>query len=253
MTTANRAARARKAAAKNATIHLEKILVKQHQEGGSIFVKPGDEPYFVVIRFRSRVATKKTTTVTTNKYKNDSWAENIKKNKSKKIPASMGVSTFADVQLTSLEDIANGTMPEIIGCVVLSVESDGTSWGTIGGFIKKAASAIKREVANIVEKLNIYPLDPGQGLTEAIDRIKAKVKPEQLEGLLAWFGSGGDFDDIIGSHTFLFVCVDDVIGAKIPKKDTRTVTAGAARNVAKELEFKGDGAKYVVPVSVEFV
>jgi hypothetical protein len=232
------------------TTRLKTLRVRKQQEHGSIFVAAGDEPYLVMLGYRSRIATPGSTKVWVNKYENDTWAKDIEKGETKKVPQGMGTCTFEDVHVTSLDDVAASRFPELIGCVVLAIESDGTGWGAVSKVVSRTKSALKKEIASLVERLNVYPLNPKEELQHVVERVKNVAIPPVLEGVVVWFTSGFDFDDPVGAHVMVFACVDATLGGLVPTETTKSVTISVLREFDPlKLRFKGDKAEYEVTAS----
>lgn len=229
------------------SIQLKTLHVATNQETGSFLTPKGDEPYFVVFGFRSRILAPGSTKIWLNSYKNEEWAENIVKGQSKKIPPKMGLCTFDQVSLTSATDLAEKRFPELLGTVTLSLESDGTSWGDIGELVDRARKALKREIASVVEGLNIFLLNPDTSVQHAIERIKVAVMPPFLSLVGTWFTSGADVDDFVGAHLMAFAAVDSTLAKIVPAKHEPHLTTGVAETIAPfKLKFRGDGAAYEV-------
>lgn len=235
-----------------AEITLHHLTVRKHQENGSIFVKAGDEPYFVVIGFRTTVGAQGSTSVWTNKYTNDKWANNIKKPKTKAIPPSMGAIVFPDMRAISNAEFESGVLPELAGTVTIAFESDATSWSTVERFVKKAKSALERELVRVVESIGPNSIPNKETLQQSVERLKGALKPNVLDAITVMIDSFGDVDDYLGVYATVLVGVGPDLSAYIKPiaNDQMTLATLASLPPTQTIKFYKDGAKYDVTMSI---
>ena len=233
-------------------INLSRLRVSDAQEDG--WFSDGDEPYFIIVNFRSRFNTPNSTATWNNGYNDDDWANGIGAGKEKNIHFSMGYSLFADVQRISLQNILAGTMPEILGSLVIAMESDSSPWGTIGDMVDDLRDAIEGELEQLVEDGGLNLLNPGPDIAESLKDIRDSIVPDFWESVGMVIEAGGDPDDIIGFHLFLFAAVNNTVPINFPA--VANVTSG--RLITREfligvnpIVFRGDGAVYRVAARVE--
>jgi hypothetical protein len=227
-------------------VSLERLEVHQHQEKGSIVVKAGDEPYFVVLAIRARFLHPGSTRVVPNLYRDDKWANNIKAGQSRDIPAPMGVLSFADVNPLREADIRRGRMPELLGAVIIAMESDGTPWRQIDRLVERIRAVVEREAADLVESGTLDLDEPGPAIAAAIRRIQGSVTVGTAEAVKIWAASFTDPDDIIGAHFLLFAVVEPDLERTIRLQSTSAATMGVLKPRPLALRFVGDGADYGV-------
>lgn len=107
---------------------LWRIQLEQHHldAGEDSFLSDGDEPYLVAIGFRSQFRTPGSTKVLWGGILHDDWADGIDTGGTAAIPADTGVLAFPGVDRPTREQMLAGKMPEIVGALVIAMESDAT-------------------------------------------------------------------------------------------------------------------------------
>ena len=233
-------------------INLSRLRVSDAQEEG--WLSDGDEPYFIVINFRSRFNTPNSTATWNNDYNDDKWANGVDDGNERNIPFSMGYSLFGNVQRISLQNILAGTNPEILGSLVIAMESDSSPWGTIRDMMNDLSDAIEGELEQLVEGGGLNLLNPGPDIQDSLKDIRDSITPDFWESVGMVAEAGGDPDDIIGFHLFLFAAVNNTVPINFPA--VANVTSG--RLITREfligvnpIVFRGDGAVYRVTARVE--
>jgi len=233
-------------------INLSRLRVSDAQEED--WLSDGDEPYFIMISFRSRFNTPNSTSVWNNDYDDDRWANGIDDGKERDIHFSMGYSLFANVQRISLQNIQAGTMPEILGALVIAMESDSSPWRTINNMVDDLRDAINEELEQLIEDGELNLLNPGPDIIESLQDIRDSVVPDFWESIGMVIEAGGDPDDIIGFRLFLFAAVDNTVPINFPA--VANVTSG--RLITREfligvnpIVFRGDGATYGVTARIQ--
>jgi len=233
-------------------INLSRLRVSDAQEES--WFSDGDEPYFIVINFRSRFNTPNSTSVWNNDFDNDKWAKRVHDGSERNIPFSMGYSLFANVQRISLQNILAGTMPEIIGALVIAMESDSSPWGTIGDMVDDLSGAIRTELEELIEGGGLNLANPGPDIAESLQDIRDSVVPGFWEAVGMAIGAVSDPDDVIGFHLFLFAAVNNTVPVNFPP--VANVTSG--RLITREfvigtnpIVFRGDSADYRVTTRIQ--
>lgn len=235
-------------------IGLSRLRVSDAQEES--WLSDGDEPYFIMISFRSRFSTPDSTSTWTNDYDDDDWAAGVddgnERNISVGIP-SMGFTGFVDVQRVSLQNLRRGVMPEILGALVIAMESDSTPWRSIRSMVNNLKNAIEEELERLVEDGELNLLNPGPDIQEAVQNIFDSLAPDFWDIVGAVVESAGDPDDVIGYHLFLYAAVDNTVPVNFPP--IANVTSGrlAAQEFSLDsnpIVFRGNGATYRVAALV---
>src|SRR5436190_6528541 len=99
----------------------------------------GDEPYFVVIGFRAQLFRAGSATAFRNRHLRE--LADDRESGDVTIPSWMGSVEFPHVQRLTTDEFNSGTMPEVVGAVVIAMESDRTPWGDITGIFDRAQAA----------------------------------------------------------------------------------------------------------------
>ncbi len=221
----------------------------------------GDEPYIAVIKWRviPGTAGSAATEFIGNLQEID---DHMYDGDTAPIPPAMGAVSFDNVQPSSLSALLNdGTVPELVGTVVIGMESDLTSWGTINNMMEDVESALLTELQDEIEPLPIASLlDPqviGQALSDAAADVEAAVTPSVLDAILIWLGSLGDPDDLIGIGFTVWTPAVGALGQLVEANLDAALPAGAVGGVwwntqdpkNETLRLSGDGATYDISIT----
>ncbi len=212
----------------------------------------GDEPYFVVVQFRSRFNTPGSTRVWQGNTASE-FVSNAKAHTDLNIPASMGQCDFPNVQSFTIADGCQLRRPEVMGAFVLCLEHDFSPWSDITGLLQRAMdNAVTPALRNLVESRPI-PMTPEA--TQQLITDAHRLGPQIISSmnLSAWdligyeVNAGFDADDFVDYHAFLWLAADPEVEALLQAptdlpphvrfgvlKDT-DYTHGAAGN----LDFNG--------------
>lgn len=228
-------------AVKDWTIDLNRLRVADAQEEG--LLSDGDEPYFIVIGFRSQFNTPGSTQVFWNGYLEDDWANGVDDGDQRNIPQRMGAVSFSNVKSLTASDISSGEMPEVVGAVAIAMESDATPWWIIRNMVDKIQGSLETELKNLIEQGNLNQQNPSPDIQKAIANVQDSFKPSVLEAIGIWLASLSDPDDLIGIKPFFFAGVDPALAgvAPIPVLTDKTFEIGK-----NPIVFSGDGATYEV-------
>jgi hypothetical protein len=218
-------------------VRLHTLRILKHQEGGSILVKAGDEPYIVAVGFRSRIKTANSTSVSWKGHLAE-LADSAKTGAKLAIPSAMGEIDFPNVDRLTKADLLAGKRPEILGSVVIAFESDATPFSEIRKLINKLQGVLADQLKKLVEGGKINTSDPGPSIAAAVKEVQEAIRPTVWEGLKLWLSSWSDPDDLIGVQVRVWSGVDPSLAGLSPiavmKPETFT------------LNFSGDSAKYDV-------
>lgn len=230
-------------------IRLERLRVQKRQESGGLFGKSGDEPYLIVIGFRSTFNTPGSTRVWRTSI-NGEFGKNMKSGAEVNIPENVGKVDFKGITFRSDKDIAARRFPEVVGVIVVAMESDGTPWTTMRSLADRLVKQVEGEVRTLIErgKLRITSKkEMDEDIAGAVARVRSKVKPKGLSALGSWLRSWTDPDDLIGLETMVFAAVQPgLVKADRLEKTERRIGG-------KPLVFSGDDAVYHVTAMVRKV
>jgi len=232
---------------------IERIVADRVQEDE--LLSDGDEPYLVVVGFRSRFRTAGSTQVF--------WGRDLHElddlddaGDSVAVPPSMGELFFPGLQIVSRDALIGGTFPEVFGAFVIAMESDATPFGEIRDQIDELKGALHNELARLVERGELVSnllADPeviaGEvrtNLGAAVRNVIGALKVSVWEGLSIWLQSFTDPDDIIGFHAHVFAGVDDSLGQLLPAMSSAQMNVGPHRPQPVDVVIEGDGARYRV-------
>ena len=193
------------------------LTVEQAQEDG--FLQNGDEPYVAVIKWRVIPGTADSASAEFigNLVELATGADD---DDELSIPSNMGEVDFEDVQHSNINALLNdGTVPELVGTVMVVMESDLTSWSTINNLMEDVESALETELVNEVEPLTIAQLTNSQDIADALstaaENIEDEVTPGVLDSILLWLGSFGNPDDLIGVGYTVWAAATGPLGTLI--------------------------------------
>jgi Domain of unknown function (DUF4347) len=240
----------------NWQLNLERLRVEDAQE--ERFFSNGDEPYFVVIGFRSRFNTPSSTQTFWSGFLDDDWAKGVKDESQRNIPRQMGSVSFPNVQSVTSAELLSGEGLELVGAVAIAFESDATPFSTIRTLVDKLRSTLEGELRRLIEEGQLNPANLGSGISGALNRVKSSIEPSLFEKVKIGLQSFGDPDDLIGIHTFLFAAADPTLANSIPFPSLPNATIGALadrqfRIGNNPIVFSGDGATYEVTTSVSSI
>jgi hypothetical protein len=247
------------AAACTVDVGATSLTVVQAQEDG--FFENGDEPYVAVIKWRVIPGTPGSASAEFigNLAELGSGADD---GAVLAIPSAMGAVTFPDVQASSINQLlASGRVPELVGTVMVMMESDLTPWGTINNLMNDVESALQSELVDQVEPLTIAQLtDPQQvadALSTAAANVEAAVTPGIWGSILLFLGSLGNPDDLIGVGFTVWIAAGGPLGDLIDAGLVSALPSGAVGGVwandvdpiTATMRFAGDGAIYDVAIT----
>jgi hypothetical protein len=223
----------------------ERLSVHRHREKGSAGVPAGDEPYLIVLGFRSRFGVAGSTRVIANRYHHDSFAKNIAEGQSIPIPSSMGVLAFPDVRLLTAAEMRTGRMPELIGAVVIAMESDGTPWRQVEQLVERIRTATEIELRAAVENGTVDPENPGAALALANQKVGSAVLARTAEAVAIWAADLPMPDAVVGVEHLLFAALGE--GFESPLRiASGAVWVSRLNPRTLSLRFTGAGADYEV-------
>lgn len=225
----------------------------------------GDEPYAIVIGYRSRFGTPNSTFSV--------WGGDLRElsggaddGANLAIPDAMGRYFFPGVTRVSAADIVAGQAPEIIGTITVAMESDATPWGSIREISNRLTTVIRQEIASIIENTTVADfvgasMDSArkQALADriegAVGRIQSRMTPSFWQALGLFLSSWTDPDDRIAFRMSAFATVDSTLSSFVDAELARVLppslgTGGAltTRNISQR--YAGDGATYDIESAI---
>ena len=234
------------------------LTVVQAQEDG--FLQNGDEPYVAVIKWRVIPGTPGSASAEFIGNL-DELATGADDGAVLGIPSAMGTVNFENVQSSTFGQLlSNGTVPELVGTVMVVMESDLTPWGTINNLMNDVEAALESELVDQVEPLTIAQLtDPQQvadALATAAANVEAAVTPGIWDSILLFLGSLGNPDDPIDVGFTVWIAAYGSLGQLIDTSLVSALPSGASGGVwwnstdpiTTTMRFSGDGAIYDVDI-----
>ncbi|MEN6302092.1 MAG: VCBS repeat-containing protein, partial [Armatimonadia bacterium] len=196
-------------------LRLSSLYCFSHDEAPLIGAD-GDEPYFAVVAFRSRFSTPGSTRVWVANRMYE-WITNVTRQDggdSHPIPEDNGAVTFPNIQAFTIADGLRLQKPEVFGAVYLCLEHDNSSFGMIQELVQRVADqAIAPAIRNMVESRPI-PMTP-EAVNEiiatgqnSINNMASSIQPSGWDIVRALWDGGGDADDLVNYHLFLYLAVD---------------------------------------------
>jgi hypothetical protein len=247
------------AAACTVDVGATSLTVVQAQEDG--FLQNGDEPYVAVIKWRVIPGTAGSASAEFigNLQELGSGADD---GAVLSIPAAMGAVTFENVQISTFDALlTQGLVPELVGTVMVVMESDFTPWSTINNLMNDVEAALQAELVNQVEPLTIAQLTDPQAIADALSaaaaNVEAAVTPGVWDSILLFLGSLGNPDDPIDVGFTVWVAAYGPLGQLIESSLVSALPDGAAGGVwwnttdriTTTMRFSGDGAIYDVDIT----
>lgn len=214
------------------TVRLEQLRLVEAQ--GDSLLDPGNEPYFVVLSFKSQFGAAGSTVVRWSGYLDDQWAKGIAAGETRDIPPQMGQVVYSNLDTDSRF--------QILGVVVVAMEHDGMPWRVVRNVVDQVAENVRSELINLVETQNFTPA----ALQGASERLK-EFGVGFWDVVSVLFSTLGNKDDLVGINVMLFVhpsfkYLPSISGVAVRTIDTQTFT----------LSFSGSDSVYEVPVSTDY-
>jgi hypothetical protein len=225
----------------------------------------GDEPYAIIIAYRSRFGTPNSTFAV--------WGGDLRElsggaddGANLAIPDAMGRYFFPGVTRVGAADVIAGQAPEIIGTITVAMESDATPWSAIRDISNRLTTVIRQEIATIVEGTTMADfvgatMDPArkQALADrveaAVGRIQSRMTPSFWQALGLFLSSWTDPDDRIAFRMSAFATVDSTLSSFVDAELARVLppslgVGGAltTRNITQR--YAGDGATYDIESAI---
>ena len=186
----------------NWEIAVTRLKVMDAQEDRSILGVPlsdGDEPYLIMLGFKSRFGTSGSTIIENNQFEDDAWAEHIKPGQQHTVPVGMGSLRF--------NDVSSG---DVVGIIILAMESDRTPWAIIRNRVEEARVKLQESIALAIESSNRPDFETTafidnlhQTMQEAVTPIAKPLTTSQaLENIVF---SGVDTDEVVGINTLIYM------------------------------------------------
>jgi hypothetical protein len=181
-------------------IRLDRLRVVRPNESA-------DEPYFVMVGFRSTVGTPGSTSIFWGGELDDDWAEGSEAGDEHNIPRRMGVVAFPGVEYVSESRLRDLVSPEVIGAAAIAFESDTTPWSTMRDLILQAQDGLEALVRERIEESSLFELVnfDEEDMEELAARLRSGLSIPWWEVVRIAFESFFDIDDLIGHHLFVFI------------------------------------------------
>lgn len=199
-------------------IDFEKLNVDEANEDD--FFSDGDEPYIIVVGFRSTLGVSGSTKVFVLNFQEEKWANGSYDDDETTIPDSMGLVRIDDVLPEfyvllpdggvrevfvpassscdlSIESRGYCQPPQLAGAIAIAMESDLTPWSMVQDLVAEQADALRSELQRIVENMEIDVVHP-RTMVEATLNFQIDVSISFWEAVRLAIGSAADSDDYFG-------------------------------------------------------
>jgi endonuclease/exonuclease/phosphatase family metal-dependent hydrolase len=245
-------------------VELSRVQIEKQNEGG-------DDPYFAVIGFRSRYRTPNSTETKWNEEYFNECAQttcevgsDMHVGDNAFVSPGMGRVSFPNVGLFSFNDLTYGKFPEVMGALIIAMESDACGWDVPKAAFKAARDTLQQKLKELIEEGGLNPTNLDKAALAGIgDAIKsnalnaAKDKVKSNIDLLC----AVDPEDFIDYHFFLYSPVVPSIGQYIPTSSDSKMSWGIVDDKANRIHeweisggnpivFEGDDAKWSATVIV---
>ena len=186
-----------------ATTATQLTVVTAEEDG---FFSDGDEPYVMIVQWRSTPGVSGSTEVSLLAGVGLPLSNGAFDGEVLPIPPAQGEVTFADVVPVGLPQLQAGTVPEVMGAVVVAMEEDSNTDSAIDNVFLDFAAAIEDEIVAQIEPMTFANVANQAAVSAAIVNTTANVltavEPELGVAYNLWLSSFGDPDDIVGiGHT----------------------------------------------------
>jgi hypothetical protein len=208
----------------------------------------GDEPYFMVVGFRTTPGKPGSTQVFWNN-STGVFQSAVPAGYTIAIPASHGRLSFPNVRTTRLSNIGSQP-PEIIGIFVVAMENDGSDTDLFRSGLNSRLGTIKQLLIDTVESRTLQDI-----VTNGVDideqTVMSRFESNIWQTIGTWVISGGDPDDKVGYHAVAYVAIDDSI--PLPPSNSSLITLERLRPMGTglpgnpdDITLTGSGASYSV-------
>ena len=180
---------------------------------------PGrDDVYIAVVTFRLRMLTGGSVAVSLNPF----WEfANLDEGESKDVPPEMGQVTFKNVHRSTLDSIAQGDFPEVLGAIVLPFEaqhSEEEVRAKIEETLPEIADELSKKLIDSQSVINLFDLDSdegsgdGPGFPELSDYLDIDIWGPDF--LTDWY-----VDQPMGIRLFAYLTVDEELAGELADKE----------------------------------
>lgn len=238
------------------SFRVERVFVKDETD----WEAPNDDGiYIAVIKFRLRMLTNGSVDISLNPF----WEfASLGDGQGADVPCEMGLIEFEDVHLSTLDSIAEGDFPQVLGAIVIPFEADFSE--------DEVRARLQSELPNIREKLSekliarrgVLDLfgfgaddggDDGLGFPSLGDYLKVDLWGPDF--LTDWY-----LDDPMGIRLFLYLAVDEDLARQLESKELTDpggeIIFSALRDQKFEIgrnpiPFKAHGGEWHLTVSLD--
>jgi len=220
------------------SIVLDRLVV--HDADEDDFFSDGDEPYLVTIGIRSRLGVPGTTQVFWSGILDDDWADGIDDGGVAGIPSSMGRLDFPGVEQPGVAELLAGARPEVIGAVVVAIESDATPFDAIRSKFEDIRVQLQQRLDQVIGGTPVNLADPAgtvKALTDGLKGVRQGIGEFSVgEKILLFLQSFGDPDDLIEVETIVRLAIDPAILGLV---DPSALPPGVTQADLNELVLQG--------------
>ena len=220
------------------SIVLDRLVV--HDADEDDFFSDGDEPYLVTIGIRSRLGVPGTTQVFWSGILDDDWADGIDDGGVAGIPSSVGRLDFPGVEQPGVAELLAGARPEVIGAVVVAIESDATPFDAIRSKFEDIRVQLQQRLDQVIGGTPVNLADPAgtvKALTDGLKGVRQGIGEFSVgEKILLFLQSFGDPDDLIEVETIVRLAIDPAILGLV---DPSALPPGVTQADLNELVLQG--------------
>lgn len=167
----------------------------------------GDEPYCITIGFRGVFSKPRSVHVWWNGRLNE-VREDVGPGGIVDFPPHMGSTRFEKINRITRHEYERGTIPELLGVIVVFMESDGTPFSTVESLAKEMAGRLKRRLETFLGRARFDWGSPDEEVARMVEEFEGQMTPDFIDAIGLVLESGFDPDDYIGSATALFMAVE---------------------------------------------
>jgi hypothetical protein len=206
----------------------------------------GDEPYLIVFGFRVKFGERGSARAT--------WlgmleelGDDVPSGRTLTVWDRMGTVNFNRVRRLTFEEITSGERPEVIGAIMVVMESDATPFSEIRRIANKLREEIERTLEETVAAGRIAALLDADEMNQMIADMKAKVTPTGLTALRIGLRSFTDPDNVIGFEMRYSIGINDAARERLfPGRSSIVNLQYLPFESANPMVFKAEGGEWHV-------
>ena len=181
-----------------ASLRLDTVTILREEDGG------GDEPYFLLFSFKSRVGRPDSTRVFWSGYLAE-IASGLDEGRSAAIPPAMGATAWTVEEARNVGDPLTAQV-DIMGAVVVAIDSDACPWSGVADVANRASDLLRGELDTLIARGTLAALTDTATRNAQLAAIRQRILDELGGSWIERFvGCTTDPDDQIGDQTVILV------------------------------------------------